>query len=88
MPFLCKFQPILSDDIARQVIPSLPHLKNNVRIIRHFRYLLPLLPVDEDGLSPLHYYDSAIQLARTSSREPTEQEYLVGDAAVKQIIAV
>ena len=51
----------------------------------HFRFIVPLLGKDEDGLTPLHYYDSAIQLARHASREPTEQEYMVGMRAAKEI---
>jgi hypothetical protein len=54
-------------------------------MIHHFRHLLPLLPTDEDGLSFLHYYDSAIQLARLSSREPTESEFEVGISAAQEI---
>jgi hypothetical protein len=54
-------------------------------MLHHFRFVLPLLPTDEDGLSPLHYYDAAIQLARVSSREPTERELEMGMAAAREI---
>ena len=54
-------------------------------MLHHFRFILPLLSKDEDGLTPLHYYDSAIQLARHTSREPTEQEYIVGMRAAREI---
>ncbi|KAG6333612.1 hypothetical protein ID866_5483 [Astraeus odoratus] len=54
-------------------------------MLHHFRFILPLLPVDEDGLTSLHYYDSAIQLARTSDRELTEAEYLIGLQAANEI---
>ena len=54
-------------------------------MLHHFRFIMPLLNKDEEGLSPLHYYDSAIQLARYASREPTEQEYLVGMMAAREI---
>ncbi|KAF7791924.1 hypothetical protein EIP86_002950 [Pleurotus ostreatoroseus] len=54
-------------------------------MLHHFRFLLPLLPRDEDGLSPLHYYDSVIQLARHASREPTEAEFRLGIEAASQI---
>jgi len=33
----------------------------------------------------LHYYDSAIQLARQADREPTEREFEVGIAAADEI---
>jgi hypothetical protein len=46
---------------------------------------MPLLPTDEIGRSPLHYYDSAIQLAREVDREPTEEEFKVGIAAAFEI---
>ncbi|PSR72394.1 hypothetical protein PHLCEN_2v11737 [Hermanssonia centrifuga] len=54
-------------------------------MLHHFRFLLPLLPQDEDGLSPLHYYDSVIQLVRHSSREPTEEEFSLGLASANEI---
>lgn len=54
-------------------------------MLHHFRFIIPLLGKDEDGLTPLHYYDSAIQLARHTSREPTEQEYIVGMRAAQEI---
>ena len=54
-------------------------------MLHHFRFLLPLLPRDEDGLSPLHYYDSVIQLVRHASREPSEAEFLLGMSVADQI---
>jgi len=54
-------------------------------MLHHFRFLNPLLPKDEDGMSPLHYYDSAIQLARHSARELTEEEFEIGMNAAYQI---
>lgn len=47
-------------------------------MLHHFRFIQPLLPLDELGLSPLSFYDSAIQLARHKEREPTEAEYVTG----------
>ena len=67
------------------VIPSHPPLKPHARMLHHFRFILPLLPKDEDELTALHYYDSAIQLARTSNREPTEGEFLIGLRAADEI---
>ncbi|KAG1757389.1 hypothetical protein EDB19DRAFT_1657224 [Suillus lakei] len=87
-----RFRPALLDTIAeidaraRLVIPSHPNLKPHVRMLHHFRFLLPLLPNDEEGLSELHYYDSAIQLVRTVNREPTEEEYQRGMDAVTSIL--
>jgi hypothetical protein len=40
------------------------------------------MPTDDEGRSPLHYYDSAIQLARQADREPTEREFEVGIACM------
>jgi len=54
-------------------------------MIHHFRYILPLFPKDDEGLTHLHYYDSAIQLARTSDREPNEEEFLLGLQAADEI---
>ncbi|KAI8995558.1 hypothetical protein BD414DRAFT_534711 [Trametes punicea] len=76
------------DKLAHLVIPRHPPLRPQARMLHHFRFILPLLSKDEDGLTPLHYYDSAIQLARHASREPTEQEYAVGIRAAKEIESV
>ena len=70
------------------VIPRHPPLRPQARMLHHFRFIMPLLGRDGDGLSPLHYYDSAIQLARHAAREPTEQEYLVGMTAAQEIETV
>ncbi|KAH9486756.1 Protein PRY2 [Psilocybe cubensis] len=73
------------DELAHVVIPLHPRLKPHARMLHHFRFLNPLLPKDEDGMTPLHYYDSAIQLARHSSREVTEEEFETGMEAAYQI---
>ena len=73
------------DAQARLLIPSLPPLRPNDRLSHHFRFIAPLIPTDEEGRSPLHYYDSAIQLARQADREPTEREFVVGVAAADEI---
>ncbi|KAI0762915.1 hypothetical protein C8Q74DRAFT_1206807 [Fomes fomentarius] len=73
------------DTLAHKVIPRHPTLRPQARMLHHFRFIIPLLGKDEDGLTPLHYYDSAIQLARHTSREPTEQEYIVGMRAAQEI---
>jgi len=54
-------------------------------MLHHFRFILPLLPRDADGLSALHYYDSAIQLAKHASRECTEEEFVIGLGAAQNI---
>jgi len=41
--------------------------------------------MDDEGRSPLHYYDSAIQLARQADREPTEGEFEVGITAADEV---
>ena len=73
------------DAQARLLIPSLPPLRPNDRLSHHFRFIAPLIPMDEEGRSPLHYYDSAIQLARQADREPTEREFEVGITAADEI---
>jgi hypothetical protein len=54
-------------------------------MLSHFRFIAPLLPKYTDGLTPLHYYDSAIQLARYVEREPTVREYEIAMNAVDAI---
>ena len=54
-------------------------------MLLHFRFLIPLLPVDEDGFTPLHYYDSAIQVARNAEKELSEEEYEVGVRVGREI---
>ncbi|KAK1223792.1 hypothetical protein PQX77_013316 [Marasmius sp. AFHP31] len=68
------------DALVHLVIPTHPTRKPHDRMLHHFRFILPLLrtDTDDDGLTPLHYYDSAIQLARNSYREPTEKEFELG----------
>ncbi|KAF8213370.1 hypothetical protein K438DRAFT_1089433 [Mycena galopus ATCC 62051] len=70
------------DALAHTVIPAHPPLKPHVRMLHHFRFILPLLNSNTDDedeeFTPLHYYDSAIQLARNSAEEPTEEEFLLG----------
>lgn len=55
-------------------------------MLHHFRFIAPLLPQDEDKISPLHYYDAAIQIARISEREPTEEEFCTGMQAAEEIV--
>jgi hypothetical protein len=76
----------ITDALAHIVVPSLPKLKPHGRILHHFRFLLPLFQKDGDGLTPIHYYDAAIQLARNSFREPTEEEFEAGIRAADEII--
>jgi len=78
------------DALAHQIIPLHPTLKPHARMLHHFRFLMPLLPKDEDGLTPLHYYDSAVQVARNFSsgregEEMTEEEFEVGMRAADGI---
>ncbi|KAF8481226.1 hypothetical protein DFH94DRAFT_738861 [Russula ochroleuca] len=82
--FLLDTVPDL-DAQARLLIPSLPPLRPNDRISHHYRFIAPLMPADDEGWTPLHYYDSAIQLARQADREPTEREFEVGIAAADEI---
>ena len=73
------------DKVAHLVMPRHPTLRPHARMLHHFRFLLPLLPRDPDGLSPLHYYDSVIQLVRHASREPSEAEFALGMDAAREI---
>ncbi|KAJ7919146.1 hypothetical protein B0H13DRAFT_2231016 [Mycena leptocephala] len=73
------------DTLAHTVIPAHPALKPHARMLHHFRFILPLLNSEDDEFTPLHYYDSAIQLARNAAEEPTEEEFLLGMQAVEEI---
>lgn len=74
-----------TDTLAHTVIPAHPALKPHARMLHHFRFILPLLNSEDDEFTPLHYYDSAIQLARNAAEEPTEEEFLLGMQAVEEI---
>lgn len=74
-----------ADALAHIIIPTHPKSKPHARMLHHFRFILPLLPLDEDGLTPLHYYDSAIHLARISSSELSENEFELGMTAASDI---
>ncbi|KAF7339713.1 Fruiting body protein SC7 [Mycena sanguinolenta] len=77
------------DALAHAVIPAHPQLKPHARMLHHFRFILPLLNSstddDDEEFTPLHYYDSAIQLARNAAEEPTEEEFLIGMQAADDI---
>ncbi|KAF8078438.1 hypothetical protein FPV67DRAFT_55139 [Lyophyllum atratum] len=74
------------DTLARVIIPTHPVNKPHTRMLHHFRFILPLLQADEDGLTPLHYYDASIQLARYGSGELSEQEFETGIGAAEDIL--
>ena len=61
-------------------------MKPHARMLHHFRFIAPLLPVDEDKISPLHYYDATIQIARISERELTEEEFTTGMQAAHEMM--
>ncbi len=61
-------------------------MKPHARMLHHFRFITPLLPRDEDKISSLHFYDAAIQIARTSDKELTEEEFLTGLQAAEEIL--
>jgi hypothetical protein len=53
------------------------------RIVHHLRTVISLFPRDELGLTVVHYYDSAIQLARFAVADISQDEYTMGmDAAI------
>lgn len=78
------------DALAHAVIPAHPPLKPHARMLHHFRFIVPLLNSntddDDEEFTPLHYYDSAIQLARNAAEEPTEEEFLLGMQAADEIL--
>lgn len=76
---------VSTDKAAHLILPNHPILRPHARMLHHFRFIVPLLPRDQDGLSPLHYYDSVIQLVRHASGEPTEAEFALGITAAEHI---
>ncbi|PFH54644.1 hypothetical protein AMATHDRAFT_72417 [Amanita thiersii Skay4041] len=74
------------DELAHKVIPSHPSLRQHARILHHFRFIIPLLNRDKDGLTPLHKYDSVIQIARNSSSPLSEGEFELGMEAAAEMI--
>ncbi|KAG6842509.1 hypothetical protein C0991_000035 [Blastosporella zonata] len=75
------------DELAHVVIPTHPSGKPHARMLHHFRFILPLLTLDEDGLTPLHYYDAAVQLARNGGTAALgEQEFEIGIGAAHDIL--
>jgi len=74
------------DTLAHIVIPTHPSARPHVRMLHRFRFILPLLPEDQDGLTPLHYYDSGIQLARNDMRELSAEEFEVAFDAAQEIL--
>lgn len=75
------------DELAHKIIPTHPHLKPHTPMLHHFRYIKPLLPVDDYGFTSLDYFDSAVQIARISSRELTQVEFALGMAAAYEILS-
>ncbi|KAG5654737.1 hypothetical protein H0H81_003745 [Sphagnurus paluster] len=76
------------DDLARIIIPAYAETspKPHARMLHRFPFILPLLPRDQDGVTPLHYYDAAIQLARNSGGELSEEEFEAGLSAAEDIL--
>lgn len=70
------------DALAKEVIPHHPPLKPHARMQHHFRFIAPLLQGEVLAL-----WDSAIQMARLSEREMTEEEFVTGCEAAEEIRA-
>ncbi|KIY72769.1 hypothetical protein CYLTODRAFT_407097 [Cylindrobasidium torrendii FP15055 ss-10] len=74
---LSTVRPI--DDMAHLVIPHHPPLKPHVRLVHHFRFIAPLLPPNALAL-----WDSAVQMAKLSEREMSQEEFELGwEAAIE-----
>ncbi|KAJ6627217.1 hypothetical protein B0H10DRAFT_2161301 [Mycena sp. CBHHK59/15] len=80
-----RTRPRLMHILAHLVLPAHPPLKPHARMLHHFRFILPLLNAPDAEFTPLHYYDSAVQLARHAAAEPTEDEFLLGMQAAEEI---
>ncbi|KAG5644723.1 hypothetical protein DXG03_007852 [Asterophora parasitica] len=76
------------DALAHVIIPTHPAMKPHARMLHHYRFILPLLPIDEDGLTPLHYLDAAIQLARNGTGQLSEEQFELGFGAAEAILKV
>lgn len=76
---------VVADVMTRGVIRHQPLLMPHDRMLHHLRTIVKLFTRDEFGLTVVHYYDSAIQLARLSTKEPTEDEFRMGMDAAQAI---
>jgi hypothetical protein len=56
------------------------------RVVHHLRTIISLFPRDELGLTVVHYYDSAIQLARFATTDISEDEFRMGMDAADAIV--
>ena len=74
-----------TDNLVHSIIPSHLPSKLHTRMLHHFWFILPLLLEDEDGLTPLHYDDSAVQIARNGNTELSEYEFTAGIQAARDI---
>jgi len=63
------------DKGARLLVPSLPPLRPHKTMLQHLHALLPLIPIDGRGTTPLHVYSEYVERARYSDRELTEADY-------------
>ena len=75
---------IASDAQARIIVPRLPVLRPHVRMSQHLRPLVALFT--PDGVSCLKTYDTLVQLARYSIREPTDVEFEQGIRAYQELL--
>ena len=66
-----------TDGLAHSVIPSHPPSKPHARMLHRFRFIPPLLSVDEDGLTSLHYMTLSSK-SRGTETQLSEHDFTLG----------
>jgi len=81
---LSNLSLLLVDSVARALLPSLPPLKPQTRLLTHLRSLLIFVPVGPTS-NALKSLDSIYSLAKYTegSRELTEEEFAAGIEAAR-----
>ena len=57
------------------MIPSIPPLSPHVPLARHLRHIAPLVSADANGEAYFEIFTTAVEKARYSSAEMTQQEF-------------
>lgn len=80
-----RLRKLPPDGAARRLLPSLPPLKPNTRMLTHLRTLLIFIPV---GSNCLKIFDAIVQVARYSEQDMTEAEFAAGVMAANELRAM
>ena len=64
-----------TDAAAHAVIPSMPSYSPHIPIYRHLRHIMPLISADAYGETYFQTYVDAVEQARYSDRELSQDEF-------------